>query len=968
MLKVTPLNDPDKAASVSFFTMDFLKGFSLYSAVDSLQEYDLGLFLSLQNIGEREFPAEWHLSDPEVARFFEGALHAEKNGCAFLSTDYRGRTYSQMVCFKTQMDDFETELNETPESANALTEGVFVDGNMFDEKDYFALEIEEDTYIQAAYYNEGDTADTRMEILSADGEVLASAVSTDGTDVMLPVGLRAGIYYIRLTPNGDIDDVSFYSLIYKTGSAIDIGGLVETEGNNEPATATTLPMDSCLTGKLATPEDLDVYLVDLDSTTYINLYFESAEGTKPYDLFIYNQIEQNPITRITVEAAQEFTMPLGLRPGKYYIQVSGADLDGDDLHRYQLCVQEFQAENYEVESNNTPLYGNSLPSEAPIQGRITYSRDVDYFGFTTQESGYIQMAFTPSSETGDYTIQLMGEDGIPFFPIHSLDGAEKPLNMSQAPGRYYVKISAYQGGDVDNQSDYTLSFVSGLPIEGLTTLLGVSIEAPETELEVDGGMQLKAWGHYSGDSQDLTNQVTWTSLSPDIADVDASGLVTGYGEGSATIVASAGKYSDQASLSVGEAATYAHSRGNLIIVAGGGVSSDNTLRESTQYLCNQLYLTYKRRGFDDDDIYYLNTVTQIDLDGDGYWDAIVDSSAPAASALEYAITEFAANENTNGPLAVYLNGHGGSGSFQIMPDDILSASQMDAWLDEFQAATDRQVIVIIESCKSGSFAGDILSSGENRIVLSSTGDLDSYVNLAGAASFSQFLSDRLLLGDSLSQAYLKAAQSLSALGEPYAGMTPLLLQGLDGLASSAFVGGNFAIASPFPAFTDQTVNQEIDASAVLDIFAAVTALDDLESVWAVVTPPDYQRPETGQDFDAPETGLPIIILEGNDDNGAWEGTYEDFAYNGQHRFVFYAKSIYGNVAVSPVTIITVKNGENLGEPGDLDGDGLLTIKDMILGLRILCGLEDESGFPQGADVNEDGALGLEEIVFLLNNM
>ncbi len=51
-------------------------------------------------------------------------------------------------------------------------------------------------------------------------------------------------------------------------------------------------------------------------------------------------------------------------------------------------------------------------------------------------------------------------------------------------------------------------------------------------------------------------------------------------------------------------------------------------------------------------------------------------------------------------------------------------------------------------------------------------------------------------------------------------------------------------------------------------------------------------------------------------------------------------------------------------PGDLDGDGELTLSDAILGLQICAGMNTQGNEKSEADTNEDGRIGMEDISYV----
>ena len=85
------------------------------------------------------------------------------------------------------------------------------------------------------------------------------------------------------------------------------------------------------------------------------------------------------------------------------------------------------------------------------------------------------------------------------------------------------------------------------------------------------------------------------------------------------------------------------------------------------------------------------------------------------------------------------------------------------------------------------------------------------------------------------------------------------------------------------------------------------------------------------------------------------GTYE-----------FSLSAIYNLGAESrPSNRFALRIGEINVQPGDINGDGIIDLRDMITGLQILTN-SNSGTIPLEADVNGDNKIGLEEILFGLN--
>jgi hypothetical protein len=504
---------------------------------------------------------------------------------------------------------------------------------------------------------------------------------------------------------------------------------------------------------------------------------------------------------------------------------------------------------------------------------------------------------------------------------------------------------------------------------GKRQLTSVTVEGAQAQMSAGSTQTLTATGDYSdGTSETITN-ATWTSLGPNVVTVDVDGRVTAVAVGSTSITASYGGKAGAKTISVGSAAAKQH-QGNLILVAGGGVAADNTLRDSTQYLADLVYSRFRSRFFADADIYYFNPKSWHDIDGDGYRDRIVDDDIPTVEKFGQAITQWGAGQNTDGPLYIYLIDHGGIDQFMIFPGQILTATRFKGFLNTFQNATDREVVVVIEACKSGSFVDDLTINPitqqriSNRIVVTSANDQDSYMQLSGRISFSQFFIDKLLAGDSIYQGYLKTKQQLANLGLPYRLMQPQLVEEATRLSAQIFVGGDFAIAPIYPQITTQSPDAVIGGCTLHTFYADLSTIEGIESVWAVVVPPDYAPPSLSGELESPQVSLPIFDLTDPQGDGRFEGTYADFRKNGEYQINFYGRNNLGNISASSPTKVLV---EGASDPGDVNGDGLIDVQDAIMALQVTEGRNQLTRLSsvKCVDVNGDGKIGLPEAIYIL---
>ena len=135
--------------------------------------------------------------------------------------------------------------------------------------------------------------------------------------------------------------------------------------------------------------------------------------------------------------------------------------------------------------------------------------------------------------------------------------------------------------------------------------------------------------------------------------------------------------------------------------------------------------------------------------------------------LNYAFNTWAPDKvGPNGVLAVYLHDHGGNNAMANYPYPSLTASELDQYMDDFEAASGSdRIIVVYEACSSGSFVDELSKS--DRIIMTSTepgysawwSPIPPHISLFGEGLFTS-----ILAGNSIGDAFVDANNEIIALG------------------------------------------------------------------------------------------------------------------------------------------------------------------------------------------------------------
>ena len=345
------------------------------------------------------------------------------------------------------------------------------------------------------------------------------------------------------------------------------------------------------------------------------------------------------------------------------------------------------------------------------------------------------------------------------------------------------------------------------------------------------------------------------------------------------------------------------SRPRAIIVAGGG-PGDN-LWNAIQVCTNFAYRTLTYQGYTRDEIYYLTSDWDLDLDTNGVSDDVDNS--PSIANLQSAITQWAVDENADS-LLLYLNDHGGSDTFKINGTEILEAPQLASWLDELQASTSVRITAVYEACESGSFIDNLYDLQRNdRIIITSTlpGEQAKFLSM-GTISFSYFFWSNIFNGLSIGESYGKATKMVNF---SFSNQNPQL----KGDAAFSYLGNHAPdMISDAPEIGTISGPQDLEEQETAATLYAdgVTDPDGIARVWAVIWPPDFNpdasNPLLGLDFPTCEL---LCDVENSEDascpTNRYVGSYSNFTTNPTtYQIAIYAMDKENNITLPQLTAVS----------------------------------------------------------------
>ena len=209
---------------------------------------------------------------------------------------------------------------------------------------------------------------------------------------------------------------------------------------------------------------------------------------------------------------------------------------------------------YKATANTGTHVGNLWTSNGMLLRAITFTNE--------SASGWQQASFAATSSVaiasntvyvvsyhatnGHYscdTNYFLGK-GMDSPPLHALASG-----VSGGNGVYAYGSSSLFPNQSWSNANYWVDvvFQAGSP----PTLTSIAVTPANTSILAGTTQQFTATGTYSdGNTQNLSNRVTWTSLNTAVATINTNGLATGLSAGTATISATLGSVSGNATLTV----------------------------------------------------------------------------------------------------------------------------------------------------------------------------------------------------------------------------------------------------------------------------------------------------------------------------------------------------------------------------------------------------------------------------------
>ncbi|MEO5330569.1 MAG: chitobiase/beta-hexosaminidase C-terminal domain-containing protein [Magnetococcus sp. YQC-5] len=361
---------------------------------------------------------------------------------------------------------------------------------------------------------------------------------------------------------------------------------------------------------------------------------------------------------------------------------------------------------------------------------------------------------------------------------------------------------------------------------------------------------------------------------------------------------------------------------HAIIVAGGNVKDH--LWTATKNVADLAYATLIKKGVTEKNIRYLSVYDKPDPN--------IYAQSSSAS-MKDAITNWAMNHvSSTKPLIIYMVDHGDDDAqfYATKPKgsdaDIITGVMLKEWLDALQTKTGAKVILIIDTCYSGSFLQALKPAAgiKNRIILASTGANEkAYFSYDGSLSFSSYFWNSIKQSNSLQDSFTSSKDAIEQSSTPATPQHARIDADADGLYSKdhdstlvkhTYLGNPLLMAGVLPSIKQIMENAYMaEGGSTVPLWVKIDqSAEKIARVWAVVVPPGA----SSEGVNPIIVDTPVLSLKYNDNNKRYETLFDgtQFTNPGQYVVTFFAQANDSDGWVSVPKSATVQVGRDLFEP------------------------------------------------------
>ena len=243
------------------------------------------------------------------------------------------------------------------------------------------------------------------------------------------------------------------------------------EENDSYRTARQISPTDTVSATIDNQKDEDWYRVDVSLLTSMYLKLSSIAAGLDYDLTLLDSRLDYVAGSFKRGSLSEdaFTE---LEPGTYYIKVDSY-AGYSDKNAYKLILSPYKLDEYEI--NDTPEAARELAINRSINATIHNITDQDWYRFTFQQAGKLDIQLSNIPEGCNYELELYNSANEKIDESKQAAGSDEVIWRDVPEGEYYIKV--YTTGGFDCENGYMLTVNRNI---GLANALNISENSTST--------------------------------------------------------------------------------------------------------------------------------------------------------------------------------------------------------------------------------------------------------------------------------------------------------------------------------------------------------------------------------------------------------------------------------------------------------------------------------------------------------
>ncbi len=337
----------------------------------------------------------------------------------------------------------ESEPNDTSTTANALTTGTAMTGQLSSstDKDWYKLTVATPGVVTVALDVPTSQSLDYFGLSFYNTSGALQNTYTTGSDRSFTFSAAAaGTYYFLVNAPSFYYSSGSYSLTATVAAGSTAG--FESEDNSTLATADRLILGAAITGQLSTTADVDTYSFTVNAAGLVTIFFDSPLSSS-LDYFGFGLYDSNGGILGFYRTGQDRKVTAAVSAaGTYYVGVFDSTYYSNASYSVTVSHAAGSTAGFESENNDTRLNANALAIGSSISGQLSSYRDTDVFKLVATGSGIFTLQFdapTDSAYSEYFNIRITDADGKTISQIQT--GSDKTFQgaVSQS-GMYFIEV------------------------------------------------------------------------------------------------------------------------------------------------------------------------------------------------------------------------------------------------------------------------------------------------------------------------------------------------------------------------------------------------------------------------------------------------------------------------------------------------------------------------------------------------